>query len=296
MRSNIPIPIGFARSGPRLLGLALALGLVLVRTSLSGAQLPGPSPQVRKNEIKLFVNAANAEQAMKALKLDEHRSVKQIVCFFDTADRALEANDLILRARQKEGGPGESTVKLRAIDGATALSDAERAIQPEQDWTNENRPTLSRSVDHASWAKGLVPKVAAGQVAVAEIFDETQRKLVMARMKDFDWKSLRLYGPVDARVWRQQWKLQGFPENVTVELWHLQKDGRTQDVLELSAKAWAETDTEARALACRFFGAAKAAGFGAPAGQTKTKAVLDFFKPGRRVGNETAKANKGTRP
>jgi hypothetical protein len=241
---------------------------------------PAAAP-ARKNEIKLFVTAANAEQAIAALKLDEHRAVKGIVCFFDTNAGALEANNLILRARQMGDGPGDSTVKLRATTGATELSAAERAIQPEQDWTREDEPTLSRSIDRKSLPKGLVAQVAAGQVAAAELFNEPQRTLVKGRIKDFTVESLRRYGPVEALVWRQQWKLHGFPEQVTVELWHLRKDGQRQDVLEVSAKVTTETEEQAQALAKQFFGAAKAAGLGEPAGQTKTKTVLDFFKPGR---------------
>ena len=99
-------------------------------------------------------------------------------------------------------------------------------------------------------------------------------------MKDFNWAGLRLYGPVEAEVWKQQWKLDGFPEDVTVELWHLQKDGEQQDILEVSANAKAETDEQAKELAQRFFAAARAAGMGEPTGLTKTQMVLDFYQPG----------------
>ena len=112
------------------------------------------APLARKNEIKLFVTAANTEQAIKALKLDEHKARKRTVIFFDTGDRSLGANHLILRARQQGKGHGDSTVKLRAPEGEAELSDAERAIQPEQDWTNENEPTVSRSKDRESTRQG----------------------------------------------------------------------------------------------------------------------------------------------
>jgi len=238
------------------------------------------APLVRKSEIKLFVTAANTEQAIKALKLDQHKAKKRTVIFFDTGDRSLATNHLILRARQQGDGRGDSTVKLRAPEGATELSDAERAIQPEQDWTNEKEPTLSRSKDRESLAKGLVSKVVAGQLNVAELFDAEQQELVSGRMNGFNWADLRLYGPVEAEVWKQQWKLDGFPDDVTVELWHLQKDGRMQDILEVSANAKAETDEQAKELAQRFFAAARAAGMGEPTGSTKTQMVLDFYQPG----------------
>ena len=62
------------------------------------------APLARKSEIKLFVTAANTEQAIKALKLDEHKAKKRTVIFFDTGDRSLGANHLILRARQQGKG------------------------------------------------------------------------------------------------------------------------------------------------------------------------------------------------
>ena len=279
----------------RILGLVLMLGLPSGRESLLAEdsrtplrQLPA-APLVRKNEIKLFVTAANAAQAMKALKLDEHRFTQQTVCFFDTGNRALEASHLILRARQKGDGPGQSTVKVRAADAAMGLSDIERSLQPEQDWTNENEPTLSRSLDDAPLASGLVPAVAAGNGEVATLFNETQRKLVTERMKNFRWDSLRRYGPAESRVWRQQWKLHGFPENVTVEFWHLAKDGRTQDMLEVSASAKAETEAQAQELARKFFAAARAAGWANPRVRRRPEWCSISSNPDDEQGNETTK-------
>lgn len=259
-------------------GTLLTLCLVFGGGALAGGE---PTVFSRKNEIKLFVTPANTDGALAALKLDEKLAVRQSVCFFDTPEGELEAQGLILRARQKDGEPGQSTVKLRAVDATAELSEAERAIQPEQDWTRVDAPTLSRSLDYGPIAQGLVGKVAAGEGKVVELFDEQQQKLVTARMKDFNWESLRRYGPVEAKVWRQQRKLEGFKEKVTVEIWRLEKDGRTLEVLEVSANAKADTEEQAQALAKQFFGAAEAAGLGEPAGQTKTRKVLEFFKPGR---------------
>ncbi len=282
-------PVGFLRRlpWPRLFGVVLILFALPGVDSLRGdetrtplAQIPA-APRVRKNEVKLFVTAANAAQAMKALNLDAHPYTQQTVCFFDTIDRALEASNLILRARQKGDEPGESTVKLRMDGDAMNLSDAERRLKPEQDWTSETKLSLSRSLGDDTLATGLVATVAAGQGGVVTLFNEAQRRLVNERMKDFRWDSLKRYGPVETRVWRQQWKLRGFPEEVTVELWNLERDGRRQDVLEVSATAKADTEAEAHEMVRKFFAAARAAGFGESTGLTKTKMVLDFFQPGR---------------
>ncbi|MFC1720071.1 CYTH domain-containing protein [Pseudomonadota bacterium] len=235
----------------------------------------------RKNEIKLFITAANTEQALKALKLDMTRAKKRTVCFFDTAERSLSASHLILRARQSSKGRTDSTVKLRVGSEPIELSDAELAIQPEQDWTNEIEPTHSRSLDYDWPVRGLLSEVVAGQQAVIELFTQEQQELVKGRMKDLNWADLRLYGPVEILIWRKHLKLDGFPEDVTIELWNLQKDGKTLDILEVSAKVKAETDQIAKDLARQFYRAARDAGMGEPTGQTKTQMVLDFFQPGR---------------
>jgi hypothetical protein len=266
----------FLRCSLKLVGVCMG-GLLIA------AEPQSASPEVfaRKNEIKLFVTPVNTEQALTALKLDGAKAVEQMVCFFDTAEGALESRSLILRVRQKSGALGESTVKLRATRGMMDLSDAERSIQPEQDWTQESGPTLSRSMNWDSIEIGLAAKVAAGQGAVKELFNAQQQNLLEARMKDFPWESLKRYGPVQARVWREDRKLEGFREKVTIERWHLERDGRILELLEVSAKAKADTEEQAQALAKQFFEAAKSAGLGEPSGQTKTRQVLEFFKPGR---------------
>ena len=263
---------------------ATTLGILLT-FAWSFGETPLPAPPLKnpstKNEIKLLVTAENPEQALKSLNLNEGHAVAQTVCFFDTGDAALAAVNLILRAREKPGEAGESTVKLRAIPGETELSAAEQAIPLEQDWTHPDGPILSRSLNQDALAAGWVSKVAAGEVPALTLFNEEQRALITARVKDFKWENLKCYGPVEARVWRQQCKLPGFAGGVTVELWHLKNADRVQDILEVSAKGKAETPLQAQALAKQFFAAAKAAGLGEPSGQTKTKQVLDFFKPGR---------------
>lgn len=266
----------------KFLRWSFILCLAALSNPLAGAELETTAPTfARKNEIKLFVTPGNTEQALKALKLDEKIAVRQVVCFFDTGDGALRANHLILRARQKEGEAGESTVKLRAMEGETELSDAERAIQPEQDWANENEPTLSRAMDSELLPNGLVPKVTASDGDVSELFDEKQQKMVITRMADFKWDRLKRYGPVETLVWQQHRKFVGFKERVTIELWRLEKDGRKMEILEVSTKVKAGTEEKARAMAKKFFLSARAAGLGEPSGKTKTQMVLEFFKPGR---------------
>jgi len=255
---------------------------------MPGAEVPKPAPvqaaaASRKAEFKLLVPAADTARALQVLKLDPQRAVTAIICYFDTPDGVLDAQHLILRARQQGEGNGESTVKLRAAEGRTALSDAERAIPSEQDWVDETGATFSRSLDNASLAKDLVSKVAAGQVPVVELFTAAQRQLITVRVPDLKWERLHCFGPVKAEIWGQQAQLPGFPSAATIELWHLQKPDQKLDLLEISAKAKPKSAPQAQALAKQFYAAAKAAGLGDPAGQTKTRTVVDFFQPPVRV-------------
>jgi hypothetical protein len=268
--------ISFQMSRPWILGSALALGLVMSAPTLPGADLPARPPDGA--EFKLLVTAANTAQALRTLELNPQRAVKQTVCFFDSPDGALDSAHLILRARQSGDGPGQSTAKLRASQGDVVLSATEQAIPLELEWVHPTQSMLSRSLD-APLAKDMVSMAAAGEVPSAGLFNEAQRQLVTDRTPEFKWESLHCYGPIDAQLWRQQRKFPGFPNKVTIELWHLRKDAKTLDLLEVSAKAKAVTEAQAQVLASQFYAAAKAAGMGEPAGLTKTRLVLDFFKP-----------------
>jgi hypothetical protein len=273
----------------------VALCLVALGESLAPASdAPPPalpivsSSSPERMEIKLLVPADKVTQATKILELDSRPSVKQIICFFDTTDGALEARGLILRARQKTGSPGDSTVKLRTTGDTGELSKLEQSIKPEADWTRETDPSTSRSVDNPALPDGLVRKVAQGGAGAKKLFNKEQRRLVEARIKDFNWGGLRCYGPIQAEVWEQSFKLKIFPDAVTVERWHMTKETRTLDILEVSAKARVQTAAEGKELVKQFFKATEEAGLGSPGGRSKTQIVLDFFKPGRHPAFESS--------
>ncbi|MBC8126278.1 MAG: hypothetical protein H8M99_03910 [Gloeobacteraceae cyanobacterium ES-bin-144] len=236
---------------------------------------------IQKNEIKLYVSPANVEQATLALKLDYQKAENQTVCFFDTNDESLAAHHLILRARQPADRSGDSSVKIRMVAGTSELSKIEQAIQPEQDWTHEADPMISRSLNRNSITKGLLAKVVAAEKSVSELFNEAQQQLVTARMKDFNWQTLNRYGPIQVQVWKKHCKFEGFDEAVTVELWHLEIAGKKEEILEVSTKAMAASDAHSHALASQFYAAAKAAGLGEPSKISKTNKVFDFYRSSR---------------
>jgi hypothetical protein len=266
-------PTGVARL-IRTFGFALTLGLSVVAASIAATQ---PADAVRKNEFKLLVTATDAATVLKTLGLQRQRADSEIVYYFDTSDKLLQAHHVTLRARQSTGHSGDSIVKLRALAGTLELSDAERELVPEQDWTDERQPSEARSLSRKHLKKGLVDNVGSGAAPVAELFTDAQRQLVQARVPGVAWDGLQAFGPIDAEVWSRQAQLAGFATPVTVELWHLRQQGRSEEILEVSAKVSAQNDAEAQAQARQFFAAAKAAGLGEPNGQTKTQLVMDFF-------------------
>ena len=267
--------------------LWLALFAVVFVQWVYGADVPPPPSHATaplpaaKIEIKLLVPADKVVVATKMLKLDEKPGVKEQVFFFDTSDYSLNAKHLILRARQKAGHPADSIVKLRTVAGAGELSDAEKGIKPEEDWTNETSPAISRSIRNVPLPDGLLGEVDQGRWSVDKLFNGAQRQMVEARIKNFHWETLRRFGPIEAELWEHKFKLKGFPEPVTVERWHIERDGRTLHILELSAKARTDANSDTKKLVGEFFNAAEGAGLGRPGGQSKTMLVLDFFKPGR---------------
>jgi hypothetical protein len=262
----------------RAFRFVLMLGLLVVATSLPAAEHEG---SIRKNEFKLLVTAVDSAIVLKALGLERQSADKEIIYFFDTSDKMLQAHHVTLRARQPVGRSGDATVKLRATTGTLELSDEERTLQPEQDWTSEHDPTEARSLTRVDLPDDLISQVGDGSMPVASLFSKEQQNLARVRLPGVDWKSLKKLGPIEAQVWSRQGKLNGVDEPVTVELWQLRQDNREQQILEVSAKGKVKTDAEAQLQARQFFAAAKAAGLGEPGGQTKTKLVLDFFSTQR---------------
>lgn len=235
---------------------------------------------LRENEIKFQVAPANVATALKTLNLNPAAATTRNTCFFDTADGALAARNLILRVRQTAGKSGDSTVKIRTTEATAKLSPAEQAIPPEQDWTGESEPAISRSADRALTDSALLGRVLAGKAPVRELFNKQQQALVTGRIAGFKFKSLKRHGPFKTRTWKKLSNLDGFARQLTVELWSLEKAGRSEQILELSTKVTTGTDAQARAVAKRFFAAAKSAGMGKPDTRTKTRRIIEFYQPG----------------
>ncbi len=257
---------------------AIALACLLLAGLLAPATVPAKKSNGERSELKLVIPPDRAAAAAAVLGLAEKTPAPLEVLFFDTKDAALHDKDLILRVRHKAGSPGQSTVKLRVSPGGGPLGDIEESITPEMEWTNTRAPLMSRSIDHKI-PPDQYNAVLRDGASAKTLFNDKQRRLVEARLPEFQWESLIAHGPLHGEIWDQQCQLKGFPKPVTVESWHLQKGDQSSEILELSAKVTAGSETEANEMAVAFFQAAEAAGFGKPNGLTKTQMVLDFFRP-----------------
>lgn len=254
--------------------------LVFLIPAWVGSAAPAPVKKSKgeKSELKMVVSPDRVAMAMTVLDLEEKPPVPTEALFFDTKGGALQAANLILRVRHKAGTPGTSTVKLRTLGGEGELSEAEKSTPPEFEWTNPDEAMVSRAKDHQIPPDRYNAVIRHG-ASPALLFSKKQRAAVAARLPELRWEDLIAHGPVHGEVWDRQSELKGFPIPVTVERWHLQRDGQSAEIFEVSAAERTRNQTEAKELAAAFFQAAENAGFGRSMSKTKTQMVLDFFRP-----------------
>lgn len=230
-------------------------------------------------ELKFVVQDESYSTALRKLdKMDTKGKTKELtICFFETSEPSL--GDVILRARKIKNDPDDSTVKVRSVGSALNMGSVEKKLEEEQDWTSTAAPNLSRSCDWEKVPKDLFDDVMNGREKTKDLFKgSNQSDLIKERLPKLDWSALRRYGPFEAEKIKYKFD-DDFPE-ITVEAWHLEKNGQRKEVLELSAKVKAETQSEVKQKASDFFKAVEHAGFGKSQSKSKTAIVLDFLKPG----------------
>lgn len=232
-------------------------------------------------EIKFVVGEAKTADVFKELKLkDDDLDVNQI-CFFESNESPLGDSKLILRARKKPD-KSDSTVKVRADDNSVPKGTVEQSITPEEDWTDPAKPNISRSKDWKKVPEVLFHKVMDGKAEIIELFaGKDQEKLIKERKPSFDAKSLRRFGPLTAHVWEESYRLSDTFTKVTVEQWKLENDkGTKRELLELSVKLQNVSKACIQTTAAAFFKEAETK-FGKGDAISKTKIVLEFYKPGK---------------
>lgn len=222
-------------------------------------------------ELKLTVPDTDIASARQTLGLDPLKGELRQVVFFDTPDLALNRAGVVVRARRRQGGAGDTVVKLRPV-------------LPEQ-LSPELRMHESFGVEVDAMPGGYVCSASMkGKATSSEVWDvlggsRSIRDLLSKDQRSFykehapeglKLRDLSTLGPIT--LLKFQWKPASFDRKLVAELW-LYPDGSR--ILELSTKC---QPAEAFDVAARTRALLTQHGIDLSGEQqTKTKAALEYF-------------------
>jgi hypothetical protein len=184
-------------------------------------------------ELKATIPHKQIHWGLRRYSLTADNDQERHIYFFDTPNLDLFHSGVVLRARRIIGGEHDSTVKLRPVDPSKVPAKWKKyaGFKIEAD-AGENGVVKSASLTMPV-AKGVIKRVAAGELGVAALLTDEQRRflLEMARLQ-LDLSRLLIMGPMQA----QRWKFSdpALPWPITAELWR-RDDGET--IFEASIKA-----------------------------------------------------------
>ena len=222
-------------------------------------------------EIEVTVLDQEEGKAVQALGLHMAKVEDRSIYFFDTPKLDLYKAGVVLRARQIEGEPDDSTVKIRPVDPTTV--DREwfkvEGFKLEAD-AGGDKVVRSASLT-AKQAKNEIRKVSEKKRAISKLYSPDQERFLAAfHAEAVDLDDLAVMGPIPAL--RQDVEHPGMTYKVTAEGWRL-PDGT--DLLELSIKCPREEAAVARKIFEGFLVGLGLDPHGAQ--ETKTKRVLTCF-------------------
>lgn len=195
-------------------------------------------------ELKVTIPFDNRE-ILRRLGFDPVEAEARQIYFFDTPDLQLNAAGLIVRARRRPGGRGDTVVKVRPVHP----QEVDRKLFASKLFKVEIDVLHGGYVCSAS-AKGKctakdVYEVTEARQPLKSIFNDEQRDFFREHApKDLKLSKLVALGPVFMLCMKTQPK--DFDREMTVELWLYTDGSRT---LELSTKG---TPNEAFDLAASF--------------------------------------------
>jgi hypothetical protein len=186
-------------------------------------------------EIKATIPDHQVDVALARLGLTANNDEQRYIYFFDTPDLALLGAGIVARARRVVGDAHDCTVKFRPVDPLKVA----RKWRKYRDFKIEVDASETALVRAASFsmpvAKGLIKRVAQGQMSIAKIFTEAQETFLQTTAgRTVDLAGLAVLGPLMAQRW--QVVDAACPWPITVELWR-REDGRR--LVEVSIKALA---------------------------------------------------------
>jgi len=198
------------------------------------ARLLALTKQADSVELKLTVpdSGSGYRSTAAALEIDVLDAQLRQVFFFDTPDLRLNQAGVVVRARRRQGGIGDSVVKLRPVE-PSALPGRLRKL-PEFGVEVDALPggfvcsaSLTATID-----PGHVRDAALGQRPIRKLFSKPQRAFFAEHAPDgIGLDDLSILGPMN--VLKVKGKPAGFGRRVVAELW-LYPDGSR--ILELSTK------------------------------------------------------------
>jgi hypothetical protein len=184
-------------------------------------------------ELKATIPHDQIHRGLGRYKLTRNNDEERQIFFYDTPDLGLFNSGVVLRARRIIGGDHDSTVKLRPVDPKKVPPEWKKfpGFKIEAD-ASEKGVVKSASLTMPV-AKGVIKRVAAGELGVASLFTKEQKRFLrdVARLQH-DFSQLLSMGPMRA----QRWKFSdpALPWPITAELWR-REDGAL--IFEASIKA-----------------------------------------------------------
>jgi hypothetical protein len=184
-----------------------------------------------RTELKVTIDPLDIRRARYRLSLVNADSQERQIWFFDTPALELYEAGVILRAREIDGEPDDSTVKLRPFE----LGDLAHSFRTLDGLKCE----VDRSPDTATPACSLKVEQDDGEIAavghgdreIDKLFSSEQEAMFAAYGPAIGWDALATLGPIRARVWTL--RSDELLDKVTAELWYMPDATQT---LELSMK------------------------------------------------------------
>ena len=238
-------------------------------------------------ELKIMVEDT-AQVTIRHLGFDPVEAQPRQVYFFDTPDLALNKAGVIVRARRRRGGKGDTVIKLRPVDPAKLDEQLRRddAVKTEVD-VMPGGYVCSTSFKGRCDSDEIID-VCTGKRALSSLFNHRQRDFFTTHAPaGISMDELVPLGPTFLLLGKQQPK--NFDRVVVVELW-MYPDGSR--VLEISTKG---EPAEAFQLAANFRALLLESGIPIEKSSAgKTRSSLEFFS--KLNARKAAPAPKRTAP
>ena len=233
-------------------------------------------------ELKVTVPSDAHRATLRGLPIDPVEAQPRQVFFFDTPDLKLNQAGVVVRARRRQGGIGDTVVKLRPIVPA----DLSVELRQNPAFNVEVDAIPGGFVCSASF-KGRtsgqdIRDVADGAMPLRKLFSKEQRAFYTSRAPEgITLDDLVVLGPTF--ILKAVWTPEFLKRRMVAELWLYQDGSR---VLELSTKCMPRETFQVAAEARAYL-----ATHGIQIGgvqQTKTKAALEFFSAQLAAGGASA--------